>query len=205
MAQNGPILTQVDPSLQSDDAFETEYLNDDDDDHELDEHCQQFYDALQEVNISLLVEKMRVLDPLLIASIQGQPLFLLFLNSDPVQQKRVEIFNDELSGILPTKIKQSHLIKGRINSSVRDNFFLALQHLIPSSGYSMKRFLKSHPMVLEYLEQNIDRLMPIQRDYITFCSHFRVNPVKSLRRSFTGLEVGGKRCKREPDSLRASK
>jgi hypothetical protein len=200
----GPHLTPLESDSLSDEAFETEYLNGDDE-PDADEQCQQFYDSLQQIHIDLLVEKMRILEPLLAGSFLCQPLFMHYVKLAEEKRKALEQFNEEFVGFLPTKVKKSDLAKGKTNSSVKDQFFLAWQHLTPSNGYSMKRFLKSHPMILEYLQQNIDRLMPIQNDYITFCQRrSQQSTLKPLRRSFACLEVSVKKRKTTPDALRSS-
>lgn len=195
MLKNGP--------TPSEEEFEIEELEDDDQD---DEQIHQFYDNLQDIQIDLLVDKMIVLDPLLFASIQGKPPFLQYLISHSVQREQIIQFSKGLAGFLPTAENESDRSKGKTHNSIRDKFFLAQQHIVSSKGYSMKRFLKSHLMVFEYLNQNIEKLVPIQRDFVTFCHSQQADKssTKPLRQSFACLEVCSKKRRLEKDALRAS-
>jgi hypothetical protein len=195
-----------------DSAFETEEIWDEEDEEEAeeaaeiqDQQIQAFYDSMQNMAIEILVGKMRVLEPLLAASFQRLPAFMLFMISDANRLQNLNQFNQEFSGFLTPTPSERDREKGRINTSIRDRFILAWQHFGTSNGYPMTRFLQSHPMVFEYLQQNIDRLLPIQREYVAFCTpQFENRKIQSLKRSFAGLEVTVKKGRTSKSGLAAS-
>lgn len=184
------------PANNQEDQFETEYLDEEDDDDVLDEQLERFYDEKLNLDIDTLVNKLLALHPLLSACIYNTPSILRFvLNNDP-ERRKLQGFTTELKRFL------SPIDSNTVDVEALNKFLLAFEHMKASSGYSMSKYLHKHLFIFEFLKETTEALFSTQQAYLSFFKSDSTKKRDLLRKSL-GLNEASKKIKKRC-SLRAT-
>ncbi|MBS0286578.1 MAG: hypothetical protein JSR17_04730 [Proteobacteria bacterium] len=187
MCQQGPTEDQ------DNDSFEIEYLDDDDDNDDLenDEQLHCFYDELLDISIDMLVNKLLALHPLLSACMHNTPSLISFALNNENERRKLQKFTADLKSLL------SPLGSSSVDAELFLKFSLAFSHMQKSRGYSMSKYLHKHLLIFEFLKENTEPLFSTQQAFLNFSKSGRAKrKLNTLKMSMGPNENVTKKTKR---------